>query len=388
MLFQGIMNLFKDIAYSLVGWTAAMGWSHRHRSGILIVRVDEIGDYLLWRPYLKTILSSERFQTEAATLCGNISWKGLYDMFDATPTVETLWIDKARFKKDLVYRFMFLRKVWQRGYQVVINPTFSRDKRYDDAIVKASGAPLRYGMKGNPENLRWYDQGYDKHLYNQLMISSPDVMFELYRNAAFAAFITGGAPEDIPFKLDTSRCTDTKFDLPNKYFIIFTGSRSPKRLWPIEYFNEVASFLHTQSGWTAVLCGGPSDKPRSEAFIKDYASPCLDLTGQTDLPALMAVIAGASCVLTVDTGSVHMAAALGTKVFAVFNGSQYGRFAPYPPAVSTAVYCLYPKYIRSELNDPAQVRFKYLYKVDIPYDSVNPEDMMEIIRDKKPWEDA
>ncbi|MBM3442706.1 MAG: glycosyltransferase family 9 protein [Bacteroidetes bacterium] len=388
MTIAGALNLFKDIVYSLIGWASALGVGRRPRRGVLIVRVDEIGDYLLWRPYLEVILSSEKFRTEEVTLCGNLSWKGLFQTFDANLRVETIWMDKVRFKKDMTYRYRFLRNVFLSSYQIVINPTYSRDKRYDDAVVQAAAAPIRYGMAGNWENIRWYDHGYDRQLYTHRMDSSAEVLFEFFRNEAFAAFVVGNRPPPIFFLLDKARCAGIHLTLPQSYFIIFTGSRSPRRRWPIRFFIEVANFMHAQSGWTVVLCGGPSDRLQSDAFVRDYAGPCLDLTGQTALPALMTIIAGANCVVTVDTGSVHMAAAVGTPVFAVFNGSQYGRFAPYPSAVSKTVHCIYPKQIRAALDDPAQVRSTYRYKVDIPYDSVHPDDMMEVMNATKLWEDA
>ncbi|MFX5734413.1 glycosyltransferase family 9 protein, partial [Acinetobacter baumannii] len=86
--------------------------------------------------------------------------------------------------------------------------------------------------------------------------------------------------------------------------------------------------------YTAVVCGAANDEPYTTAFCDQYCHPFINLSGKTSLPQLLSVLRGARCLLSVDTGSVHLAAAVGCTVFGIFNGSQYKRFAPYPPAVA------------------------------------------------------
>jgi hypothetical protein len=91
---------------------------------------------------------------------------------------------------------------------------------------------------------------------------------------------------------------------------------------------------------------------------------------------MLSLLKDAQCLLTVDTGSVHLAAAVGCTVFGVFNGSQYGRFAPYPKEVADNVYAIYPDEVEQELKDPELVKQKYEFVVSVPYDSVKPEKMI------------
>jgi ADP-heptose:LPS heptosyltransferase len=56
----------------------------------------------------------------------------------------------------------------------------------------------------------------------------------------------------------------------------------------------------------------------------------LDLGGQTDLRSLAGVLAGASAVVTGNTGPAHLAAAVGTPVVSLF--------APVVPAIRWAPY--------------------------------------------------
>ena len=150
-----MLNQIKGIIYDCVLWLARLGFRQRMSDKkLLIVRVDEIGDYMLWRNFLNEIVSSPRFRDHEIHFCGNRSWKSIFEQFDATSVNKQFWIDKIRFKKELKYRFRFLRMIYQQGYTTVINPVYSRDKRYDDSIVRAAKAIHRIGMVANTE-MKW-----------------------------------------------------------------------------------------------------------------------------------------------------------------------------------------------------------------------------------------
>jgi ADP-heptose:LPS heptosyltransferase len=97
--------------------------------------------------------------------------------------------------------------------------------------------------------------------------------------------------------------------------------------------------------------------PDCAAFIREYNGPLLDLTGKTDLVQMLTVLKNAACLISVDTGSVHLAAAVQCPVFAIFNGRHYGRFAPYPKEIASRLYPVYP----DEIDE--------LLKKNIPFDT-------------------
>ena len=106
-----MLNRIKDIIYNLVSWLARMGPSTTHSGKVLIVRVDEIGDYMLWRPLIPELCKAERFNGMQFTLCGNSSWRSLYEQLNADTFDQTVWLDKTRFKQDLFYRYRFLQAI-------------------------------------------------------------------------------------------------------------------------------------------------------------------------------------------------------------------------------------------------------------------------------------
>ncbi len=104
---------------------------------------------------------------------------------------------------------------------------------------------------------------------------------------------------------------------------IQTGAGEPEKRYPQERWEEVARSLAGQ-GYRVVALGGPGD-PR-------LAAPAVvDLVGKTDLRGAMAVVAASRLHLAADTGTGHIAAALGVPVVSVFGKNAPERYRPYSP---------------------------------------------------------
>lgn len=375
-----MFNRWKDILYDLTGQLARIGSVEGGSNRALVVRLDEIGDYMLWRPVMRHMLSAKMLEGKEITLCGNASWRSLYEQLDGECFHSVIWIDKKRFKKDLWHRYQVLKKLNSSRFDVVINPTFSRDKRNDDAMVQAARGKQVFGMEANKENLRQYEKGYDKGIYTHLFSGPEGVIFELFRNRLMAEYVAGSKMKDISWQISSQRLPPVDVILPDKYLVIFPGSRSARRIWPSGYFAEVARYCQQQFDWEVVLCGGPGDIGYANAFKESFPGKVIDLTGATRLSQLLTILKGAQWLVTVDTGSVHLAAAVGCPVSGIFNGSQYGRFAPYPKELTQTIHAIYPNEIKMDLQNPTIIRNQYTFTVDVPYEWVQPAQVIETIK--------
>ncbi|MDR1658154.1 MAG: hypothetical protein LBT47_11475 [Deltaproteobacteria bacterium] len=105
------------------------------------------------------------------------------------------------------------------------------------------------------------------------------------------------------------------------------------RRWPTENFVQAARLIGPTD---LVLLGGPSEKALAKRFIslagpKKSDGPSLtDLSGRTSLASLGRVLAQLDLLISADTGVMHLAAAVGTPVVAVFGGPALaGETGPY-----------------------------------------------------------
>jgi heptosyltransferase I len=110
-----------------------------------------------------------------------------------------------------------------------------------------------------------------------------------------------------------------------------------RRNWYADRYAAVANHA-AQRGWQVVLCGGRSELERSmaDAIQTQLQTPALDLVGKDTLKQLPALLARANLVMTPDSGPMHIANAMGTKVLGLHAASNPHRSGPY----SDRRYCV------------------------------------------------
>lgn len=109
------------------------------------------------------------------------------------------------------------------------------------------------------------------------------------------------------------------------------------RNWPAERFAALANHALGR-GWRVVLCGGRSELERrtADAIVAGVQGPVLDLVGRDTLKQLPALLARASLLATPDSGPMHIANAMGTKVLGLHAATNPARSGPY----SDRRYCV------------------------------------------------
>ncbi|MGH8076382.1 MAG: glycosyltransferase family 9 protein [Lysobacter sp.] len=102
------------------------------------------------------------------------------------------------------------------------------------------------------------------------------------------------------------------------------------RNWRSERYAAVADHAVSQ-GWRVVLCGGRSELERAttDAILAAMREPAVDLVGKDTLKQLPALLQRADLVMTPDSGPMHIANAMGTKVLGLHAASNPGRSGPY-----------------------------------------------------------
>ncbi len=108
---------------------------------------------------------------------------------------------------------------------------------------------------------------------------------------------------------------------------IFPGSNAPARRWPEGRFTAVAGLLGREVG-TVVAFSGREDAVLAARVAAGAGERGVDLGGRTTLPVLAAGLSACDLVITNDTGPMHLAAAVGTPIVAIFGPSDPERTGP------------------------------------------------------------
>jgi N-acetylglucosaminyldiphosphoundecaprenol N-acetyl-beta-D-mannosaminyltransferase len=196
-------------------------------------------------------------------------------------------------------------------------------------IALAAGAPVRAGL----------DNGNAPFLTHKL----PDAGFGAVHQAQYwlnLAALFGAKPNPRPAVVgmsegDRAWAAET---LPEGAYIAVhggSGGYSLARRWDADKLAEAANRIAERDGAQIVVVGGRDDN--NAAVMAHLRVPYIDLTGKTTLNQLAAALARCRRFIGADSGVLHIAAAVGCEVTAVFGPSNHAAWRPWTPKGSGVV---------------------------------------------------
>jgi heptosyltransferase-1 len=155
----------------------------------------------------------------------------------------------------------------------------------------------------------------------------------------------GGAFNWLPERPNIAQLVRHKWPIHSRRWIaIQPGARWMNKRWPVEHFVELARRLgEVAANHHYVILGGSEDRPLGKAIAQAVPDRCLDLTGAITLQEMVEWIRLSQLVITNDTGPMHVAAALGKPVVALFGPTEPRRTGPYGQidhAIQSSLPCI------------------------------------------------
>jgi heptosyltransferase II len=120
------------------------------------------------------------------------------------------------------------------------------------------------------------------------------------------------------------------------------ASYGSAKCWPPERFAHALNRIQQERNVEVILFGTPGETAVSSAIQAGLARPALDLTGKTEIAELPALLSRCHLFLGNDSGAMHVAAAVGLPVVAVFGPTDPFGTAPVTPRaiiVQERPYC-------------------------------------------------
>ncbi|ACN14932.1 RfaF [Desulforapulum autotrophicum HRM2] len=162
--------------------------------------------------------------------------------------------------------------------------------------------------------------------FERILPSNPQAhMLIQYLEFAEHLNISCGTPT---WKIPRSNCPLPVL-LPHDFLVLNIGATKPANRWANDNFAILAEEASKTFGLVPVLTGGPEDMENARRIKETSRTDILDLTGKTTIPELVEVLGRARCVISCDTGPMHLACALGTRLIALFGPSNPGRTGPF-----------------------------------------------------------
>jgi lipopolysaccharide heptosyltransferase I len=119
-------------------------------------------------------------------------------------------------------------------------------------------------------------------------------------------------------------------------------ARWKTKLWSERKFAELADRLVCERNAVVIFTGSPDDRAVDARIISMMKQRAVNWAGETTLKELAALASLCTVFITTDTGPMHLAAAAGSRVVALFGPTAPWRTGPYGPShvvVRTGIAC-------------------------------------------------
>jgi heptosyltransferase-2 len=270
---------------------------------VLVVAPNWIGDALMAQPLLARLRDKEP-DLEIDVLAPE--W--VAPVARRMPQVSEVFAAPFRHGRlQLASRWRLGRELKRRGYRhAIVLPN-----SWKSALVPFfARIGLRSGYLGEARY----------GLLNLLYREAPGTMAEHYARLADVPGFVSREPLAVPtLAADAAQvaATQRKFGIEGDYVVFCPGAEyGPAKRWP--HYAELGARLERP----VVLLGSPNDAAAAAGI------PGKNLVGETTLDEAIELIAGAAQVVSNDSGLMHVAAALGRPLLALFGSSSPERTPP------------------------------------------------------------
>lgn len=113
--------------------------------------------------------------------------------------------------------------------------------------------------------------------------------------------------------------------------IIPGAARGPSKQWPAGHFIEAARHIAEQSACGFLILGTEAEIQLCESIAAKLGGSATSLAGKTTLPEFTAALSQCSVTLCNDSGGMHLSAAVGTPVVAIYGITDAAKTGPLGP---------------------------------------------------------
>ena len=310
--------------------TSSIPWRSRSREDreprqVLVVIVQGLGDLVLAIPALKAI--RRRFPRARLTLAAKA---GVLDVLAREPFVDEhlpLDLPRDRWLHLAARGWDLTRRIRRRRFDLLINLTTPLTLatylkcRLFNALCRprsAIGGTLNDCLCLLPRRrgIRYRHETHEVEMKFRLLhglVSRPLLMMPSLTEAkepnAFVKHIRSSARH-------------------RPVLAVCAGCLRQSKQWPPDKFVQTLRLLSAPLAPLVVLLGSQGERDISHAIASALGGNVMDLTGQVSTGQLAAVVAAADCLLTIDTGLMHVAAATGTPLVAILGAEIPQRYHP------------------------------------------------------------
>ncbi len=301
---------------------------------ILIVKMSAIGDVIHTLPALNAIRSNYPH--------AKITW------LVEEAAADIIYGHKALDRVILSKRKKWIKELFSSKYRHALKKIRNfikelRDTEYDMIIdfhgLLKSGAMV---MLARGKRKIGFDKGMDhaeySHLFYNERIAPVSMEVHALKRGLMLLEAIGIKADKVEYglsvsendRLEIDRLFDKKRIDPKKRIICINPQATwETKLWSKKKFAVLSDKIIKDFNAQIIFTGGDSDRDAVSEIISMMHGKCINFTGLTTLKSLAALYEKADILVTTDTGPMHLGAAKGVRVIAIFGSTAPWRTGPF-----------------------------------------------------------
>jgi heptosyltransferase-2 len=291
---------------------------------ILVKEVNWLGDIVMSLPALRAIR-----KTYPDAKLSVLIKKELASFFDGSPWIDEVipyglrkgllrgFSDRKKIVTDLRARRFDLAVLLPNSFDSAVWPLLARIPQRVGYARDARSLLLSNRAKATPEILEIHQVHYYLHMLAKTLgvQGSPD---------NFAPDVDAGARARMETYLSGKR-RRPKGPLIG---MAVAAAYGPAKEWPAELYARTIDLLTSEFGAECVLVGAPSERRKSEEVIARAKTGAVLAAGETSVAEAIALLSLCAAFVGNDSGSMHVAGALGKPTIGIYGSTRFDRTGP------------------------------------------------------------
>jgi lipopolysaccharide heptosyltransferase II len=286
---------------------------------ILCIRADNMGDVIMSAPAMRAL--KETFNCKITLLTssmGNLITPSLPEV-DEVLVYNVPWIKAGEtlLPRDCL---QLVNDIRQRHFDAaVILTAYSQSALPAAMLAYLAGIPLRLAYcRENPYELltHWVP---DKEPYSVIL---HQVQRDLKLVEAVGAYTYNDRlllqVNHAALQTALEKLRKQEIDVQRSWIVVHTGVSEKKREYPVERWIETVKLLQQHFDWPILLTGSGSEKMQAQQIQQATGKNVYVVAGLFTIEEFIAVVQEAQLVISVNTATIHIAAATGTPLIVLY----------------------------------------------------------------------
>jgi len=287
---------------------------------ILVIKLGAMGDLILTTPSLRML--REKFPTARISVAVD---KNLASLVSRCPYVDEIIPVKRKQLTRPLYLLKLAKQLRRDHYDIAVD---LQNSKWTHLLAYLAGIPLRYGFR----------RGHLGFLLNR-----PEIYFRLPESPVRNQFriLSKLGIKDFDERLElwsdpaSQRQVQELFrecgaDLTAKRIALVIGSSPswPSKRWPVSHFRDLIRELGREAGVHIFLIGTREEEDLARELMGESSGNVFNWVGKTTPQDLVSLMPWMDVAVTGDTAPLHVAAAMGVKIVALFGPTDPKRHMP------------------------------------------------------------